>query len=155
MCRVRVLAYANRTDSLYDMLVAIGLEGLLPGMFGASRVATKIVVLGSSRTGVGKLRSIAEGLGINRDDIEFCLDYDRLVHYDFSKFRDREAYRAVLFGPGPHSTPGKGKSTSAMDEMKGHPEIYPPTIEIREVGGGLKITVNSFRAAILRALELD
>lgn len=149
-----MLTYANRTDSLYDMLVAIGLDGLLPGGPEMPQSATRIVVLGASMVGVGKLRSIAEGLGVDRDDMEFCLDYDRLKHYDFSKFRDREAYKAVLFGPGPHSTPGKGGSSSAMEEMAGHPETYPPTIEIREASGGLKITANSFRAAILRMLEL-
>ena len=141
-----MLAYANRTGGLHEMLAAIGLEDLL-GNDERGR-AKRIVVLGSSQTSVGKLRSIAADAGIGEGDIEFCLDYDQLKHYDFAKFRDRDGYRAVLFGPGPHSTPGKGESSSALDEMKNHPETYPPTIEIRERGGDLKITANSFKRAI-------
>ena len=147
-----MLAYANRTDSLRDLLASIGLEDLLPDGGSKASSAGTIVVLGDSQVSIGKLRSIAEREGVDPDCIEFCLEYDRLKHYDFSKFRDREVYRAVLFGPGPHSTPGKGSSSSAVEEMGSHPDIYPPVIEIRERGGTLKITANSFRDAIRAAL---
>ena len=146
-----LLAFANRMGNLGEMLEAIGLRDLLPdsGICGPR----KVVVLGDSEVNVRKLRSIAIGAGIDEDDIEFCLDYGRLDHYDFGKFRDRELYRAVLFGPGPHSTPGKGKSCSVIEEMESHPDIYPPVIRI-ESSGGLKITVNSFKQAIEKVIQL-
>lgn len=149
-----MLTYANRTDSLMQMLAAIGLEGLLPGAGGEAAGPRRIVVLGDTRTGVGKLRAIAAAAGLDPDDFEFCLDYDRLKHYNFGKLRDRDNYRAVLYGPGPHSTPGKGTSSSAIEEMKEYPQIYPPLIEIRDRSGELKITTNSFRQAVLAVVAL-
>lgn len=146
-----MLAYANRTGNLRNLLASIGLEDLMPGGE-AVRSSRTIVVLGDSQVSVGKLRSIAEREGADPDDIEFCLEYDRLERYNFAKLRDKDIYRVVLFGPGPHSTPGKGKSESAINEMKSHPDIYPPIIEVREHGGPLKITANSFREAIRAAL---
>ena len=146
-----MLALANRTGSLREMLATIGLEDLIPGG-SASRASNKAVVLGSAEVSVGKLRSIAAHEGLDPEDIEFCLEYDRLKHYDFAKFRDRDAFRAVLFGPGPHSTPGAGESSSAVSEMQSHPDIYPPVYGIREESGKLKITANSFRKAVREML---
>ncbi len=145
-----MLAYVNRMGNLSEMLEAIGLRDLLPGE--DTPAPRKIVVLGASEVNVRKLRSIAIHAGIDEADIEFCLEYERLKHYDFGKFRDRDLYRAVLFGPGPHSTPGKGQSCSAIEEMEAHPDIYPPAIRI-EASGGLKITANSFKQAILRVID--
>lgn len=146
-----LLAFANRMGNLEEMLDSIGLRELLPG--NDLCAPRKIVVLGASEVNVHKLRSIAVNAGIDEGDIEFCLEYERLKHYDFGKFRDRDVYHAVLFGPGPHSTPGKGQSCSAIEEMETHPDIYPPIIRI-EASGGLKITASSFRQAILRIAEV-
>lgn len=145
-----MLAFANRIGNLEEMLDAVGLRDLLPG--NEHFAPRKIAVLGASEVNVRKLRAIARGAGIDEDDIEFCLEYDRLKHYDFGKFRDRDVYRAVLFGPGPHSTPGKGRSCSAIEEMETHPDIYPPTIRI-EASSGLKITANSFKQAVLQVVN--
>lgn len=145
-----MLSFANRTGQLRELLAAIGLDGLLPS--GVEATPKQIVVLGDTQVSVDKLRSIAKREGVESESIEFCLEYDKLKHYDFSKFRDKEVYRAVLFGPGPHSTPGKGNSSSAMEKMKGSSDTYPPVIEIRERGGALKITANSFKDAIRAAL---
>jgi hypothetical protein len=141
-----MLTYANRMGNLEEMLDAIGLRDLLPGNECFS--PRKIVVLGASEVNVRKLLSVAKDNGIDEDDIEFCLEYDRLKHYNFGRFRDKDRYRAVLFGPGPHSTPGKGQSCSAIEEMEAHQDIYPPIIRM-EASGGLKITVKSFKQAIL------
>ena len=147
---LRLLTYANRTDRLEEMLAAVGLSDLCPGTACSSGSARKIVVLGASEVTVGVLRSVADKAGFERSDVEYCLDYDKLDHYNFAKLRDKDVYKAVLFGPGPHSTPGKGESSSALDEMRSHPEIYPRVVEVRERGGALKITRNSFRQAILK-----
>lgn len=146
-----VLAFANRMGNLEEMLEAIGLRDLLPGS--DPYAPRKIVVLGATDVNVRKLRSIAVNAGIDEDDIEFCLEYERLAHYDFRKFRNKDVYRAVLIGPGPHSTPGKGQSSSATQEMESHPDIYPPTIKI-EASGSPKITVTGFRRAILKVTQL-
>ncbi|RRG07349.1 MAG: hypothetical protein DUD35_13960 [Lactobacillus sp.] len=139
------ISKANRTGDLTELLRLLGMGDLLDGDSLYIR-PTKIVVLGATRVNVDKLRSCTKKKGFDLEDFEFVLNY-KLEHYNFSKLRNTTLYRAVLAGPMPHSTPGKGCSSSTITEMENNPEIYPPVIELRD-STGLKITMNSFERGL-------
>lgn len=136
------ISTANRTGELSELLRLLGMSDLLDEE-GVSIQPTRVVVIGDSMVKEAKLRSIARRRGYDPDLFEFVLGYNELKHYDFGKLRGTYTYRAVLAGPMPHSTPGKRDASSAIAEMKAHPELYPPVIELRD-SSGLKITNNSF-----------
>lgn len=147
------LSQANRTGELGELLRLLGMGDLM-GDDGAARVVpTKVVVIGESAVKEDKLRSIAKRRGISGKDIEFALGYERVKHYPFSKLRDSLTYRAVLVGPIPHSTSGKGDASSVIAEMENHPETYPPVIRLQDANG-LKITNNSFADALDKLSEM-
>lgn len=141
------LTLANRTGELGELLRLLGMGDLMGDDGGARVVPTKVVVIGDSAVKEDKLRSIARKHGIAGKDIEFALGYERIKHYQFSKLRDSLVYRAVLVGPMPHSTSGKGDASSAITEMEHHPDIYPQVIRLLDASG-LKITKNSFASAL-------
>lgn len=137
------ISTANRTGELNELLRLLGMSDLIDDGGSMSIQPTRIVVIGDSMVKEAKLRSIARRRGFDPDMFEFVLGYNELKHYDFGKLRGTYTYRAVLAGPMPHSTPGKRDASSAIAEMKAHPELYPPVIELRD-SNGLKITNNSF-----------
>lgn len=141
------LSRANRTGELPKLLELLGMSGLLGDNDCLDIKPTKIAVLGASAVKEDKLRSIARRRGFDPKDFDFALGYNELKHYDFKKFRNSTSYRAVLVGPMPHSTPGKLDSSSAVEEMKNHPELYPPVMELCD-SNGLKITNNGFGHAL-------
>ena len=138
------LSRVNRTGELGELLRLLGMGDLVGNDGSAHVVPTKVVVIGES---VDKLRSIAKRHGISGKDIEFALGYERAKRYPFSKLRGSLTYRAVLVGPMPHSTAGRGDASSAIAEMENHPETYPPVIRMHDANG-LKITNNSFAQAL-------
>lgn len=138
-----VLSKANRTGDLSTLLELFGMSDLLPEEGNLGIRPTKVVVLGDSMVQEGQLRSIARKKGFDTDLFEFALGYGELKHYKFSKLRNSYTYKAVLAGPMPHSTAGKGEASSAIAEMEAHPEIYPPVIRLTD-SNGLKITNKSF-----------
>ena len=106
-----------------------------------------MLVLGESAVKEAKLRSIAARSGGDPTLFDFELGYERVKRFDFARLRHSDRYRAVLVGPMPHSTPGKRDASSAVAEMRVHPDIYPPVIELRD-STGLKITNNTFACAL-------
>lgn len=140
------ISTANRTGELSDLLRLLGMSDLLDDQ-GISVQPTRVVVIGDSMVKEAKLRSIALRHGYDPDMFEFVLGHNELKHYDFGKLRGTYTYRAVMAGPMPHSTPGKRDASSAIAEMKAHPEKYPPIIQLRD-SNGLKITNNSFANAL-------
>ena len=142
------LTKANRTGNLPELLGLLGMGDLVDDAGQADMRPTRVVVLGDSTVKEGRLASILRKSGFDPQQFEFALGYEELKHYNFAKLRGSYTYAAVLVGPMPHSTPGKLSAGSAIAEMKGHPETYPPVIEVRD-STGLKITNNSFSRAPL------
>ena len=133
---------ANRMGELEELLRLLGM-GDLADSDGLPSRPMKVVVLGDSEVREDKLKSIVKRNGLSSRDFEFALGYEELKHFNFAKLRDSLSYLAVMVGPMPHSTPGKRDASSAIQEMKDHPDLYPPVIELRD-SNGLKITNNSF-----------
>ena len=134
---------ANRTGELESLLEQWGLLDLItddaPSSddFYDTYKDGKIVVLGSPQTKENELLGVIKNLGLDKSRFEFCLDYKKIVSYQFSKL--------VIVGAMPHSTAGKGDSSSAIANMEngnGYPKI------IRLGSNELKITKTNFKMAL-------
>lgn len=77
----------------------------------------------------------------DRDIFEYLLDYNKIDRLGYSD------YGAIIVSPMNHSIRDMDDASSAMQEMKDHPDIYPPVIETRD-SHMLKITNNSLRKAL-------
>ena len=141
---------ANRTGDLSCLLRLLGMGDLIEDE-DVSLQPTRVAVLGDSMVKESKLRSIVRKNGFDPEVFEFALGYNELKHFVYDKLRDSYSYRAVMVGPIPHSTTGKHDSASTILEMKNHPELYPPVIELRD-STGLKITNNSFAQGLSKLL---
>lgn len=105
----------------------------------------KIVVLGSPQTKENELLGVIKNLGLNKSRFEFCLDYKKIVRYQFSKLQYNPNYRLVIVGAMPHSTTSKGDSSSAIANME-NASGYPKVIRIGS--NELKITKTNFKMAL-------
>lgn len=142
------LTRANRTDELESLLTLLGL-GELVGDDGCAELRpTRVLVIGATEVKEPKLRSIARKNGEDPSLFDFELGYSGLKHFNFDQLRHGSKYRAVMVGPMPHSTPGKRDASSAIAEMRGRPDVYPPVIELYD-STGLKITNNSFARGLV------
>lgn len=140
---------ANRNDTLLDILNRFGWSDLLPvdptdGF--ETYPAGQIVVLGASEVKKEKLLGVAKALGISKDRVELCLDYEELVRYNYRKLQYEPKYRVVLVGPMPHSTAGTGNFRSSISAIENEPG-YPKVVELR-AGDELKITKSNFADAL-------
>ena len=106
----------------------------------------KIVVLGGPMTKENHLLGIAKQYGLDKNCFEFCLSYDKAKKYQYHKLKNTEKYAAIIVGPIPHSTTGKGDYSSAIAAMEGD-EKYPPVFRVE------KITGASFRSVLNRMLD--
>lgn len=145
------IIYANRTEKLESLLDSWGLhnliekESLSSNAFYNTHKDGKIVVLGSSQVKKNDLLGIITSLGLDKNRFEFYLDYEKFVSYPFSKLQYNPKYRLVIVGSMPHSTSGKGNSSSAianMEKQNGYPKI------IRLGSNNLKITKTNFKTAL-------
>ena len=107
----------------------------------------KILVIGATRVKVNELRAIAEEMGIPPKRIDFELEYDKIQKYNFGKLQYSMVYSDVLIGPMPHSTKGKGYSSSFIADTYNYPEKYPNIVKL-VANNMLKITKISFREAL-------
>lgn len=122
------------------MLKQLSLESL------QCRSRRKIVVLGSPMTKENHLLGIAKQYGLDKNCFEFCLSYDKAKKYQYHKLKNTEKYAAIIVGPIPHSTTGKGDYSSAIAAMEGD-EKYPPVFRVE------KITGASFRSVLSRMFD--
>ncbi|MDT4376956.1 hypothetical protein RO787_26870 [Blautia coccoides] len=102
-----------------------------------------ILVIGDSEVKENNLDGIIKSLGLDKNRFEFCLGYDKPKTYQYSKLQYNTNYRAVIFGPVPHSSTGKKDSGSVIAEMKSH-EGYP-RVEVLSSNHALKITKTNFK----------
>lgn len=149
--RMRVLK-ANREGRLEQLLASMGMSDLMEVQPQAGNKDGIIVVLGASEVDEHRLLGVAKSLGLDKDRFEFCLDYDALQKYNFRKLQYSDKYRLIMVGPMPHSTAGKGDSSSAIAEMEKHPEMYPRVVRVSN-GNELKITKSGFKEALERMLH--
>ena len=152
------IALANRMNELDGLLESWGLQELI----GNNSVSSDdfydtykdgtIVVIGASQVKEHDLLGIAKSLGLSKDRFEFCLDYDEIVKFNFKKMQHKPNYRLVIVGPIPHSTAGKGDSSSAIAEMEtrdGYPKV------VRLGSNELKISKTSFKKALQEQIAAD
>lgn len=152
------IALANRMNELDGLLESWGLQELI----GNNSVSSDdfydtykdgtIVVIGTSQVKEHDLLGIAKSLGLSKDRFEFCLDYDEIVKFNFKKMQHKPNYRLVIVGPMPHSTAGKGDSSSAIAEMEtrdGYPKV------VRLGSNELKITKTSFKKTLHEQIVAD
>lgn len=138
----KAISSLNRAGKLADWLEMMGLSQLLGGdIFYNPKIYGKILVLGDSRTNKRHLTGVAKSMGFAGDRFEFFLDYDGSQKYNYSKLRYSDKYAAVIVGPIPHSTVGKGNYSSAIVAMETE-QGYPPVFRVD------KITNNSFRSVM-------
>ena len=142
-----IVASLNRKGKLLDWLKMMGMEQLLCGdVFYNPRSNGKVLVLGGTRTNQRHLEGIAKELGITRQRIEFCLDYYETVNFNYGKLQYSDKYAAIIVGPIPHSTSGKGDYSSAIVAMESE-DGYPPVYRVE------KISNNSFRSTMKKMIE--
>ena len=139
---------ANRTGTLEELLREAGWLDLI----GEEQIYNSyesgiITVIGESEVKESILIGIAKQFGISKEKLEFCLDYEKAKKLNYRKFQYEPKYRAVLFGPVPHSSSGKEDFSSVITNME-QTQGYPKVIRIASNGTHLKITKSSFRAAL-------
>lgn len=149
---------ANRTGELESLLADWGLQELINNVvlssddFYDTHKNGTIVVIGSSQAKEHDLLGIVKSLGLDKDRFEFCLEYKEIVSYPFSKLQYNPNYRLVIVGAMPHSTAGKGYSSSAIADMEkgnGYPKV------IRLGSNELKITKTNFKKALQEQQAID
>ena len=144
--RIRIIE-ANRRGTLEELLEKMGMSDLLePEDKYETYSNGKIVVIGASDVKEDVLRTIAGKAGVDRNRLEFCLDYNDAQKYNYKKLYYAPQYRVVMFGAVPHSTIGTGDSGSLIAEME-HTKGYPRVIRLT-AGDRLKITKSNFKKSI-------
>ena len=151
-----VLTKANATDTLEQLLDAMGLAHLMRDVLGLEPPLDtwedgRILVVGDAQCRPKDLAGVAKGLGLDPSRIEY-VDADEATNYDFTRLEYSPKWCAVLFGATPHSTRGKGEDSSLITHMERCRDRYP---EVRRLtaNGGLKITKTNFRNELRSLME--
>ncbi len=146
-----LITLLNRRDQLSDFLSLIGLDYLLdkPSDFLRFKKG-RILVLGDYKARKNDLMMTATKFGLGKDQVEYCLCYDELKHYNFNKLQYNSTYSAVLVGPIPHSVNDSTTYSSIVSRMEKE-EGFPPVVRIG--GISLSITKTSFKKALEECKE--
>lgn len=105
----------------------------------------KILVIGAAKLKEKDIKGIANSMGLNKDRFECCLDYEDAKNYNYRKLQYNPNYSVVMIGAIPHSSKGKGYSSSAITEME-HNEGYPKIVRLGT--NQLKITKSDLRTKL-------
>lgn len=142
-----ILTKLNRTGKLKEFLSLIDQENLYPGYTSSYKPygTGKIIIVGASEVKELNLVKTAESLGIDRDRLEFCLDYDEASRYDFKKTYYQPKYSLIIVGPMHHSGYEKGQFGSVISAIE-NTEGYPPVV--RTGTNDLKITKSGIKATL-------
>lgn len=145
----------NSENKLYDFLIRLGMEDLLPLEEPEPLYDTfpdgKVLIIGSSEVNENKLLGCLKSLGIDKSRVECYLDYSKTTNIDFTKIQYNPNYRLVLFGPLPHSMKGKGKESSIISRMENE-EGYPKAIKLIS-NQQLKITKSNLKETIKKEIN--
>lgn len=147
-----ILISLNRNERLGDWLDLMGMGDLLPESEPLYKPYNtgKIVILGGSSVKEKDILGLTKQLGIDKDRVECCLDYESTVSFNYKKMMYDPNYSLILVGPMPHSTTGKGdfgSTVAAMEQTEG----YPPVVRLGS--NGLKISKSGIRDALIEAME--
>ena len=146
------LTLLNRTDRLDELLSLLGMDdnsGNEPD-FERYVKTGRIVIVGDAQTNKDQLVGVAKGMGIEKDRLEFCLDYKEAKKFDFNKMQWNPKYLLIMVGPMPHSSISKGNYGSAISKIE-NTEGYPPVIHLGN--NDLKITKSDFRNKLKEAMQ--
>lgn len=139
-------------ESLNNYLLSIGMDSLLSTVCPYETYKSgKIVILGQTSIDKGSLYGIAQSLGIEKDRLELCLDFESIEKYNFRKLRYEPKYRVVLVGPMPHSSHGAKNHSSAIAEMEQEPG-YPRVIRLT-ANQELKITKSNLKSNLQQLVD--
>ena len=141
------LTRANQNGTLVDVMESLGALDLLNAKPRNNFFAGKVIVLGASTVKESKMRSFIKKSGLDPEMFEFHLDYKKIKNFNYKKIRESNGYIAIFAGPMPHSTTGKGNSSSFIAKVENNPELYPPMYKLVS-GRELKITNNNFKEAL-------
>jgi len=150
-----ILTKANRTGKIEELLKMLGLEDLLEHeeLEVESYKSGKIVIIGESDVPEKVLTGVAKQLGLDKSRFEFCLDYEKAKSFNCKKMQYKPQYRAVLFGPVPHSTISKGIHSSMITELESN-KGYPKVVRLNS-NERLKITKSNFKQALEKLIAAD
>ena len=142
----------NRKERLADWLDLMGMGDLLPATEPSYKPYNtgKIIILGGSSVKEKDIIGLVKQLGIEKDRLECCLDYESTVNFNYKKMMYDPNYSLILVGPMPHSTTGKGDFSSTIAAME-QTEGYPPVIRLGN--NGLKVSKSGIRDALIKAME--
>ena len=145
----QILSNLNRSGKLEEALELLGLSDLLQPDYSYKPYRTgKIFIVGQSDVRKNQLLGVIKELGFDKNRFEFCLEYDEVKRFNFSKLFYKPENTLVLVGPMPHKTVGSGDYSSAIEQKEGSPNV------IRCGSNSLKITKQSIRDALQKALAL-
>ena len=142
---VALLCRANQRDELESFLGSLRLEGLLErdDGYGAD---LKILVIGESQVSEGVIASVARKEGFDPDRLQFCLGYDEAKRFPFYTIKPGK-FRAVIFGPMPHSSNGKGDAGSTIANFERRQSEGVLVVRATDGSGALKLTKGSVQRA--------
>lgn len=146
-----ILISLNRNERLRDWLDLMGMGELFPVVESTYKPYNtgKIVILGGTSVKEKDIIGLVKQLGIEKDRLECCLDYESTVTFNYKKMMYDPNYSLILVGPIPHSTSVKGDFSSAVVAME-KTEGYPPVIRLGS--NGLKISKSGIKEALIRAM---
>lgn len=91
---------------------------------------------------------ICKNYGFDKKNITIHDEYGRLP-FNIESIRYNSPYDGIIFGPVPHSAPGKGNYSSLIEMVKSE-EGYPHVEESKTMSGELKMTKESLKNALSR-----
>jgi hypothetical protein len=87
--------------------------------------------------------------GFAKNKIVLKTEYSKHKSIDINNLKKiRSQYDGILLGPMPHKMAGKMDGDSLISMMQNNAEDYPPFAVIRDKSGELKVSKQSFRAAL-------
>ncbi|MCJ7603916.1 MAG: MGMT family protein [Desulfobulbaceae bacterium] len=104
-----------------------------------------ILIIGASQIGKQVIRDIAQECGVDKNDLEFKLDYIRNT-FDINRLQNNSTYRCVFVGPNAHKMTGLDGYNNLIARLR-EDEGFPPYFELRTMAGELRITKESVKKA--------
>lgn len=107
----------------------------------------KLLIAGGSFLKKDHILKVLKKLGIDKNRVDFILDYNELKSFRWNDLQYSWKYSDVVFGPCPHSAIGKGDFGSIISRME-KDDGWPNPIKA-SANGELKFTQQS----LIKALE--
>ena len=152
--RENMFLYNRDSDpnALSEYIKSIGMESLLTNtpQFETYKKG-KIVIIGQLSIKKTVMNGILKELGIDKNRLELCLEYEEIESFNFKKLRYSPQYRVVLVGSMPHSTSGTNNHSSAIAEMEQEPG-YPRVVRLT-ANRELKITKTNLKETLKKLLQ--